>query len=219
MPKRNLQAKKMNTEPTYREAFSSEPDRKPQGFYIDQMKAYGRAKIEEEDSARMKCATFTALDFVCRYITATEGIRKDRVYPGLRLLGYNWCYNEKMSNFGEDIFTQIAELRRTSEVTLNYTSMILSTGTRTIIDGLLNRKLFRVAKPVQKLAIDCADSAGIRTSELNLYHAMYGVKVLVENEPDYILLRENEIVDDAMRVLHRTDQTLVGYKRELELLR
>jgi hypothetical protein len=183
------------------------------------MKAYGRAKIEEDDSARMQCASFTALDFVCRYITANEGIRKDRVYPGLRLLGYNWCYNEKMSNSGDDVFTEIAELRRTSDVILDYTSMTLSIETRTLIDGSLNRKLFRVAKPVQKLAIDCADSVGIRTSELNLYHAMYGVKVLVENEPDYILLRENEIIEDVMRVLRRTDQTLDGYKRELELLR
>jgi hypothetical protein len=202
-----------------REAFSYEPNRKPQGYFVNQMKEYATTEITNDDAATMKGATFRAFDFVCKNITRTQVIRRDRVYPGLRMLGYNWCYNRMKSNFGEDVFTQISSLVEEVESQLNYNNMLRSEVARGFIDVTMTKKNFRVTSQAQKLSLDKADSAGLRTSELNLYYAMHGLKVLIDNEPDFILLRENEIIVDVMRVLERAESGLMGYKNELERLR
>jgi hypothetical protein len=207
----------MNTEPTYREAFSSEPDRKPQGFYIDQMKSHANIEIAEEDAARMRCSSFREFDFVCRNITATTGIRKDRVYPSLRMIGYNWCYHDLKSNMG-DVFSEIEERIRTSDMVLNYDAMMQSETPRDFITTKMYRRVYRVTKPVREVALKQAEPCKIKTSDLNLYHAMSGLKVLIDNEPDFILLRENEIVEDVMRVLRRSERSLLAYLSELRKL-
>lgn len=200
-----------------REAYDSTPDRKPQGFYIDQMKSHAKIEIAEENAARMRCASFREFDFVCRNITATTGIRKDRVYPSLRVIGYNWCYHDFKSNIG-DVFSEIEERIRTSDSVLNYDAMMQSETPREFIATKTNRKVYRVTKQVREVTLKQSEPCKIRTSDLNLYHAMSGLKVLIENEPDFIMLRENEIVEDVMRVLWRSERSLVAYLSELRKL-
>lgn len=209
----------MNPQTTQREAYNYTPDRKSQGYYLDQMKEHAGLEIPNDEAATMKCASFRAFDFVCKYIRRTEGIRKDRVYGGLRLLGYNRCYNKMKSNFGADVFTEITRLVDDAESRLSYTNMMRTEIARGFIDVTMTRKNYRVKADVKKVALDTADAVGIRTAELNLYHAMHGVRVLIENEPDFILIRENEIITDVMQVLTRADQGLIEYKNDLVKLR
>lgn len=205
--------------PVYREAYDYDPDRKAQGHYLNQMKAYANTEITNDDAATMRGASFRAFDFVCRNITRTQGIRKDKVYPALRLLGYNRCYNAKKSNYGEDVFSEISRLVQDAESQLNYANMMRMEATRGFIDVTMTRKNYRVEASTQKIALDTSDEAGIRTSELNLYHAMHGLKVLTEEEPDFIILRENEIIVGVLEVLTRAEQGLIAYKEDLTKLR
>lgn len=76
-------------EPIFRPAYDREPEQKPQGYFVDQMKEYGKTEIPNEDAATMRCSMFTDLNLACVYIGANEGIRRDRVYPGLRILTFS----------------------------------------------------------------------------------------------------------------------------------
>ena len=206
-------------EATYREAFDFDPGRKPQGHYLNQMKAYAAAEITNDDAATMRGASFRAFDFVCKHITRTHGIRKDKVFPALRLIGYNRCYNVKKANYGEDVFSEISRLVNDAESQLNYANMMRMEATRGFIDVTMTRKNYRVEASTQKIALDTSDEAGIRTSELNLYHAMHGLKVLTEEEPDFIMIRENEIIVGVLEVLARAEMGLIAYKEDLTKLR
>lgn len=207
------------SEATYREAFDYDPSKKPQGHYLNQMKAYANLEIANEDAATMKGASFRAFDFVCKHITRTQGIRKDKVFPGLRLLGYNRCYNAKKSNLGEDIFSELRRLVYDDGVLLNYATMLRTEVTRSFIDVTMTRKNYRVEAKTQKIALDTADETNIRTAELNLYHALHGLKVLTEEEPAFIMLKDNEIITNVLDVLTRADQGLIDYRNELTKLR
>jgi len=204
--------------PFYRAATTYEPAQKHQGFYIDQMKDHALIKISRDEAATMRCASFKGFDYVCKYITRTEGIRKDRVYPALRMIGYNQCYHNMKINLG-DVFTNIIKLIKSSEAILDYDVMMRTDVKRTFINTDTYTKVYKVNDQVKAIALETADNAEIRTSDLNLYHAMHGLKVLVENEPDFISKKDNEIIQDVLKILNRSDRSLLQYQRDLEILK
>lgn len=193
--------------------------RDPQGTYIYKMKKYADEPITREKASTMRCASFKALDFVCRYITSTVGIRKHRVYLSLRKLGSDRCYSEFKRNHNADVFSEIAALRKIESACLNYDVMMRSEDTRRFIAADTKSKVYKVDDQVSTIVGGMADDAGIRTSELNLYHAMHGLKVLIENEPQFDMIAENEIVEDVLNVLNRAERSLVAYRDDLKRLR
>lgn len=202
----------------YRTATTYEPARKHQGFYTNQMKEHALIKISRDEAATMRCASFKGFDYICKYITRTEGIRKDKVYPALRMIGYNKCYHDMKTNLG-DVFTDITELIKLSEMSLNYDAMIRTDVKRSFINTDTYTKVYKVNDQAKAIALDTANDTEIRTSDLNLYYAMHGLKVLVENEPDFILMRDNEIIIDVLKILNRSDRSLLQYKHDLEILK
>lgn len=206
----------MNTEPTYREAFSSEPDRKPQGFYIDQMKSHANAEIANEDATSMRCSTFTDFELSCIYIGANEHIRKDRVYPALGMIGYNWCYHDFKSNMG-DVFSDISSMLNTLRVTRDR-DVLLAASTDFQLFTDVRSMQYRVTRAVNEVALKQATESGVKTSDLNLYHALHGLKVIIENEPAYIFENTHPIIDEALRTLRRADKSLLYRQKSLKAL-
>jgi len=192
--------------------------RNAQGEYIERMKEHAATVIPNDEASNMRCASFRAVDLVCTYITRTYGVKKHRVYPALRYLGYNQCYHKKKVD-GGDVFSDIARMVGISESTLDYDVMGRSATQRTFIHAVTDRRLYRVPDSIKTRMMEESENAGLRTSDMNLYYVMTGVKVLVENESDFYLLRENEIIGDVLRVLSRTDRSLEAYRNELERLR
>jgi hypothetical protein len=190
----------------------------PQGHYIEQMKEYAETKIPREDAATMRCSSFKEFDFICKYIMRSIGIKKHRVYPALRYIGYNTCYHQMKLN-GGDVFIDIANLVKTETLTLNYDVMMRTDIQRRFINANVYNKVYKVTEQIKTIALDQADECEIRTSDLNLYHAMHGFKVLVDNEPEFFMIAENEIVDDVLRVLERTERSLSKYKDDLDRLK
>ena len=193
--------------------------RDPQGSYIDRMKRHADEPISRDNASTMRCASFKAFDFVCRYITATVGIKKHRVYLALRKIGGDACYSEFKRNHNSDVFSEIAYLLKVESACLDYDVMMRSDDTRKIITADTKSKGYKVDDQTSTIVGGMADGAGIRTSELNLYHAMHGLKVLIENEPQFSLMRDNEIIDDVMSVLGRTERSLIAYRDDLQRLR
>lgn len=190
-----------------RPAYDTEPDRKPQGFYINQMKEHATTEILNDDATSVRGSSFSDFTYVCNYISACENIRRDRVYLALRMIGYNMCYHEAKEN-GGDIFSDLTELIDVCSKSIDRATMRISSENYTIFDDVKD-KPYRILKTVnaviKKQSIEC----GIKTADINLYHALRGLKVLVDNEPDYILLADAEVFVDALRPLQRANKSLL----------
>lgn len=207
------------SEATYRGAYDYEPSRDAQGSYIDKMKRHADEPITRDNASTMRCASFKAFDFVCRYITSTVGIKKHRVYLALRKIGADACYSEFKRNHNKDVFSEIAYLLKVESAQLTYDVMMRSDDYRKIITADTKSKVYNVDDQTSTIVVGMADGAGIRTSELNLYHAMRGLKVLIENEPQFSLIADNEIIEDVMSVLGRAERGLIAYRDDLMRLK
>jgi len=186
------------------------------GEYIEQMKESAITKIVNTDAASMKCATFNDFEFVCNFISVQEDIVRDRVYPALRLLGYNKCYH-KYKTDGSDVFSDIHILTSRCATSFDMDAMwFASKGHSFFIETTM--KVFRVHKQTATIAVKRANECSIRTADLNLYHALYGLKVLMENEPEYILLRDKNIFTSSMKVLDNANKSLSKQKSILEIM-
>lgn len=186
------------------------------GKYIKQLHDVAETVIPNEDAASLRCSTFEDFTYMCNYIGVKEEIRADRVYPALRLLGYNKCYHDyKLS--GSDIFSDIHTLVDKCKLSRDNNTMRFANKSSELFSGV-KTKSYRVDAQVSAVAVLRALQCGIRTSNLNLYHALCGLQVLVDNEPDYILLSEEELVTDALKMLIRADKNLLVQKRFLEVL-
>lgn len=173
---------------------------------IDQIKDYAYLKIKEDDAGRVRCSTFDDFDIVCRYIATKEHIQHSRVYPALRLIGYNHLYHT--SKLGDpDILEDRFNLVSRGIITLNR-NMVSTVANDLAMFNKTNKTTYRIEK--KYIAISLKDSAryGVSTADLNLYHALYGVKILTETDPDYILLRENEFFVVASVMLDRVESSI-----------
>lgn len=189
------------------------PIKYPQGHYIDQMKEHSEIVILNDDATTMNCATFTDFELLCNHIGDEIEIRIDRVYPALRYIGYNMRYHTMRLN-GGDVFTEIKEFVRRFRSSMDR-DMLLTVSSGTPIFHDVKMKKVRVSKQTSTITIDDAADAGIRTSDLNLYLALTGLKTIVENEPYYILHRSDDLIVDVLRILNKADKSLLHRKETL----
>lgn len=182
--------------------------------YIDQMKDHASEEIPNTDAATMNCSIFNDFIYTCNFIGVKERMREDRVYPALRMIGHNRCYHEYKLN-RRDVFSDIHALVEKCKLSFDYDAMEFASTPSSFFNGV-KTKVYRVDKRVSAIAVKRAEECGVRTADMNLYHALYGLKTLVEREPDYILLADNAIVVDSLKVLDRADKSLLLQKRFLE---
>lgn len=185
----------------------------PQGHYINQMKEYASTEIPNVDAISMNCSLFSDFIYTCNYIGVKEDIKLDRVYPALRLIGYNKCYHEYKLN-GTDIFSDIHTLVNKCMLSFDYDDMKFASESRPFFDDV-KTKVYRVNKSVAAVVVTRAKQCGIRTSDLNLYHALQGLKLLVENDIEYIEICNKEIVADSLIRLVKADKSLLKFKSRL----
>lgn len=188
----------------------------PQGFYIDQIVEYARTSIREDDAGHARCSTFRTLRYLCKFIAANESIPESKVYPALRYIGYNIRYH-RMKNGNLDPLHEIGAVARDCVLTRNMALIDLASSQRLFLDT--NSTTYRMNKAAIAIAVKDADISGINLSELNLYNVLEGVNTIIENEPDYILLRDDKIVRDPLDVFKETKDLLkfklVGMKSML----
>lgn len=196
-----------------REAYNH-PPRDAQGTVIERMKAHASTEITREDLATMNCAIFIDLVDVCAFIEDAEKLGNDRAYPALCDLGRDRCYHEFKRNDNRDVFSDITEMVSIGKRSVDSPSKRAAARTPMSIFDDVHTTKFRTTKQTLAIAVDHAKEIGIRTSHLNLYHALVGLKYLVENEPDYILLAEKTLFVDALRPLIKADRIL-NERREL----
>lgn len=197
-----------------RDAYDYDPRQYPPGYFTDQMKEHAGIEIANEDATSLNCATFTDLESLCGLISVIENIRQDRIYPALRYIGYNRCYNAFKAN-GGDVFSEINEYVRQCKGSRDLDKM-RAAQQQVYIFVDVHTKKYRVNKQTSVIAVKQAESGGINTSHLNLYHALHGIKILVEYEPEYFSMREDAAFDDALRVLYRADKSLESRRKHLE---
>ena len=148
-----------------------------QGHYVETMKEYAQTSISEEDAGRMRCCTFEAFEYVCHIIATRMGIKYTKVYPALRVLGYNWRYHD-MKTGNPDILYEMGTVVKQSKMGDNPGLLPFVTNS----DGLFREGKviqYRIAKTAIEQASDLAEECGVRLSELNLFDALQGLYVLV----------------------------------------
>ncbi len=177
------------------------------------MRDHANIEIANEDAATMNCATFTDFNSLCGIISVIENIRHDRVYPALRYIGYNRCYNAFKANEG-DVFSEIEGYIRQCKISRDLDKMRAAQQQVSFFVDVRTRK-YRVNKQTSVIVVKQAESSGINTSHLNLYHALHGVKVLVEYEAEYFSMRDEPVIEDALRVLRRADNSLESRRKHM----
>ena len=173
-----------------------EPMRYGQGHYVETMKEYAQTSISEEDAGRMRCGTFGAFKYVCHIISTRMGIKHTKVYPALRVIGYNWRYHDMKTGNPDVLYEQGSIVKRCK---MGDDPGLLPFVTSS--DGLFPEGKviqYRIVKTAIEQASDLAEECGVRLSELNLFDALQGLDVLVNNEPDYILMRDDLYFDETM---------------------
>ena len=197
-----------------RKAYSYEPKRDTQGTAIDRLRSHADMVIANEDATTMNCGVFTDLLYVCNYIRTAENIKEKRVYPALCSLGRDRCYHEMKVN-GGDVFTDIADMVKIGRMSIDNTSMMDDTlGGITIFKDVKTVK-FRTTKQTLEIAVENAGDYGIKASDLNLYHTLAGLKHIVNNEPDYILLADKPVIKDTLQRLTRADNVLADNRERM----
>ena len=143
-----------------------------------------------EDASRARCGTFKSLNNICKFIAAKEDIPESKVYPALRMIGYNIRYHN-MKGGDLDPLHKIGDVVKECILTAD-TAMIEFATTDSMFDNITSAQ-YRMRKDVIAIAMKDAEHSGIKVSELNMYNVLEGINTLVLNEPDYILLRDERI--------------------------
>lgn len=190
-----------------RGSYSYEPERDAQGTAIERVKAYARTEISNEDGTTMNCGIFTDLMYVCNYISDVEHIKERRVYMALCTLGRDRCCSEFQTN-GSDVFTDISRLMSVGRRAVDDPLKMKITRTHVPIFDDIHTKKFRTSKQILAKSVDRANECAVKTSHMNLYYTLVGVKYLVENDPDYILFADTPLFTDVLRPLLKVDKIL-----------
>lgn len=194
----------MNQQPTYREAFSHEPDRDAPGEGIEWLKAHANTTITREDQASMNCGIFTELVDACNYIGDVEHINAQRLYIALGAKGRNLCYHEMKVNRG-DVFTDIEEqVSRGKRAIHSPSKRAAARATFDIFNNMKSTK-FNTDKQTQKVAVDESKKCGVKTSHLNLYWTLTGLEYIVNDEPMYMCYQDEPLFEEALHPLKKAD--------------
>jgi len=185
------------------------PEKEVQGYYTEKVKALAKTTIEGKDEAGMRCATFKEIDATCRALGQIMQVKRHKMYPALNIVGRDKVYSQFKVD-GTDVFADIKELRE-RKFDLSYSSMVVVDEVKRFVPTTLESRTQRVTRSTKRRAQDIADDAGIRTSELNLYFVMHGIKTLIEVEPNLMHLQDNEVVMTIMRVLRESESNIQRY--------
>lgn len=187
-----------------------------QGSLIEQMKTYANTEIDRKDFATMNCTTFTDLMDICSYIEEVENIGNARVYPALCDVGRDQCYRKFKHNGDRDVFSDIADLLSICRRSIDDPSLRCVTDYRVPIFNDMRTTKFRTTKQTLATTVEQSETIGIKTSHINLYYALSGLKWLTDSEDDYILLSEKTLFVDALRHITRTNDVLNEYRKMLQ---
>lgn len=182
------------------------PPRYPQNHYIGQIIEYAKTKIPAEESSIVGIKTFKSLNQVVKYIATKEGIRETKVYPALRMLGYNKRYSDMKRGNPDGIYA-MSDLVNIAVMSLNPSLMDEAMNYRTLFDDM-RTKNFRIHKSAIEVASKDADESGIEINSLNLYNVLTGLELLVNEEPDYIRVRDERIFAAPMVIFGDAKDTI-----------
>ena len=201
-------------EPTHRMAYDYTPDQEAPGEGIEWLKEHATTEISREDSASMNCAVFTEVIEAVNYIGDVEDINPYRLFVALCVKGRNLCYHEMKLNHG-DVFTEIAEQLSRGRRAMHSPSKRAAARDNTfkIFNNTVSTK-FNTDRQTTKIASDEAKKCGVRTSQLNLYWTLTGLKYIVNNEPMYILYRDESLFTEALQPLEKAN-TLLNGRRDM----
>jgi len=174
--------------------------------YIEQLKDYAHTKISRDESAVMNCGTYNNIDVLCTHISAHDNIKSTRVYPGLRLIGFNHRYHEYKKGNGDTLY-EISEL--TDRCYLSTDPFIIDYVSRDSLsfDGAKSVQ-YRVDDRTMGIAVTEAHNYGIKVSELNLYNVLIGINVLVSNEPYYKTIIDTPIIRPVIKTFDNINEIL-----------
>lgn len=184
-------------------------NRDEQGSVIERLKSFASEEISREDFTTINCAILPDITNMCGHLGAAHNIKSvDRVYTGLCKLGRVRCYHEYRVNGNHDVFSDISKLIMTGKTSLSESKRNVANTPTLIFDNHLHTKKFGISIDDYGLIKKLSDNWMVRMSHLNLYHALTGLKHIVDNEPDYILIRDEPIIDDPLRVLSKANRML-----------
>lgn len=203
-------------EPAYREAYDYEPDRDAPGEGIAWLKSHAAAEITREDHASMNCGIFTDLEEVCNFIGDIENISAPRLYVALCVKGRNRCYHEALANHG-DVFTDIEyQVSRGKRAIDSPSQRAIARQALSIFNDVKSTK-FDTDRQTQKIATDYSKMGGIKTSHLNMYWTLTGLKYIIEDETMYRSYADKPLFEDALRPLIRANTILEERKNMLNM--
>lgn len=206
----------MNTETTQREAYNYTLDRDRQGELIEWMKTYASTEITREDQASMNCGIFTDLEYMCNYLGDVLNINPDKAYLSLCIKGRNQCYHKFKSNNDQDVFSDIANMVSKGKRSINSQSKMATAAIKiSLFNDVISTK-FHTTKQTLKIGVDESRKCGIKTSHLNLYWTLTGLKYMSENESAYFVVEEDSLIDDVLRPLRKADKILNERKETLD---
>lgn len=172
--------------------------RYPTGHYIDQIVGYAHTSIPEDESGRVRCNTFRMLNHLCKFIAANEDIPESKVYPALRFIGYNVRYHRMKSN-DPDPLQEIGKVVKECVLTRDVALMGMLENSRIFQDTIST--VYRMPSDAIAVAMKDAEHSSVQLADLNLYNVLEGVSTLLDNEPDYVLLRDDRMFAASMDVL------------------
>ena len=185
-------------EPVSRRAYDYAPDQEAPGEGIEWLKEHAATEISREDNASMNCAVLTELIEAVNYISDVENIKSHRLFVALCVKGRNLCYHEMKLNRG-DVFTEIAEQLSRGRRAMHSPSKRAAAidNTFNIFNNTTSMK-FHTDSQTATIARDEAKKCGMRTSQLNLYWTLTGLEYIVNNEPMYILYKDESLFTEAL---------------------
>lgn len=191
---------------THRDRISADRVYKPNNTLVEQIKTYAGTKIVEDDAGRVNCASFKSLNHVCKFIAANEDVPVTKVYPSLRMIGYNIRYND-MKNNNPDMLYEMGGLVKRCVLTSNPNAIDFATNDDNLFGRTL-KSVYRIREDVIAVAMKDAESAGIQVSELNMFNVLEGVDALTSMDADYALMRDNMIFRKTLLAFDEIKQSI-----------
>ena len=173
---------------------------------IDQMKDYTRTKIRRDESATMNCGTHKHISILCKHISAHDGIKYTRLYPALRMIGFNHRYHEyKLGR--SDVLYDISTIVNKCYMSTNpYIIDYISNDVLTF--GKMQTTKYRFLDTDIGIATTESYNCGIKVSELNFYNVLAGINVLISNESYYRDIVDTPIVRPLVKSFRDINEML-----------
>jgi hypothetical protein len=151
------------------------------------------------------------------YIEDIEELGNNRAYPALCNIGRDRCYHEFKRSGERDVFTDLADVMTIGRRAIDSPEKRRAVRNSTPIFNDVHTSKFRTTKQTLAIAVEHTKKCGIKTSHMNLYYTLVGLKYLVENESDYILLADKTLFKRALLPLVEANEILDERKHLLQV--